>query len=159
MKPTKCNFLYFDLPFLGHRISKDGLRKDPAKLARLKDWPTPTTVNTLQQFLGFANYFKRFIKDYSNIASPLYKLLHKDRSFDWTAECDSAFRKLVAVLSEDNLLSTPSDTDNLIIECDASGVALGAALYIKGPDNLRSSRRPVAFASRTLSDVEIKTLL
>ena len=154
LKPSKLQLFHTDLPFLGHRVSADGIRKDPSKLARLENWPRPTGLKSLQRFLGFSNYFRRFLKNYATISLPLTNLLKKDHAFQWTDECDAAFTKILALLCEPTLLVTPQPGDKLVIECDASGSALGAALYVQAPSGLRSDRKPVAFASRTLAPVE-----
>lgn len=104
--------------------------------------------------MGFANYFRRFIPQFSGIAEPLHRLQHKDAAYDWTDACETAFRKIVELLQNPAMMVIPGPSDKLVIECDASGTALGAALYIESTTGRRSDRQPVAFASRTLTDVE-----
>jgi len=72
---------------LGHLISAEGILPDPTKTFRVKQWPTPTSVKEIQQFLGLASYYQKFIKNFATIASPLHKLSEKRTQFWWTEEC------------------------------------------------------------------------
>jgi hypothetical protein len=70
-KLSKCNFLTHELKYLGNLVGKDGLKPDPEKIEVINKWPTPSTVQHVRQFLGLANYFRKFIARYSIIAKPL----------------------------------------------------------------------------------------
>ena len=76
IKPEKCSFLKEKVKYLGHIVSKEGIAADPEKTATVKTWPTPTSTKEVQQFLGLANYYRRFIKDFAQIAKPLHKPHH-----------------------------------------------------------------------------------
>ena len=111
--------------------------------------------------MGFSNYFKRFISDFSNVAFPLNSLLGKDKPFIWTQACEDAFEKIKSLLKEKVLtLPEPDKGDQYIIKCDASKVGLGAALFVKrevvkpNSDVKTTVELPVAFASRTLNSTE-----
>ena len=100
-KPSKCHFLNKSVKYLGHIISAEGIRTDPDKIAVIHQWPAPTNLKELRQFLGFASYYRRFIKTFANIAAPLYKLLTFPR-FDeqFIVDCDAINVGLGAILSQ-----------------------------------------------------------
>ena len=81
LNPEKCHFASSELAFLGHVISKEGIRTDPSKIDKVKDFPVPKNLTQLRGFLGLASYYRRFIKDFSKIANPLNKLLRKSVPF------------------------------------------------------------------------------
>ena len=107
-KASKCEFHRPEVEFLGHVISGSGVKTDPKKISALKDWPTPSTVKEVQSFVGFCNYYRRFVKNFASIAKPLHNLTKKDSKFVWTDECNCAFLtlkdKLVAPRSSSNLI-------------------------------------------------------
>ena len=80
--------------FLGHVITKEGISVDPAKITAVVDWPRPSNVIEVWSFLGMTGYYRRFVKDFPKIASPLTQLLRKDRQFDWSPSCEASFREL-----------------------------------------------------------------
>src|SRR5215469_7820574 len=84
-KLEKCEFDQPQVEFLGFIVSSSGVSMDPKKIQTILDWATPTSVRDVQCFLGFANFYRRFIKGYSSIASPLTRLTSKDRPFSWTS--------------------------------------------------------------------------
>ena len=94
LKPQKCQFCAQQVRFLGHIVSADGVRTDPAKTEKVAQWPIPKSRRKVQQFLGLANYYKRFVKDFASIAKPLHRLTEKTAKFEWTDECLAAFREL-----------------------------------------------------------------
>ena len=75
LKPSKCELFKKSISYLGHVVSEEGVHTDPKKIAAVKTWARPTTVHTVRKFLGFVNYYRKFIKDYSKIAKPLYNLI------------------------------------------------------------------------------------
>ena len=91
LKAKKCQFAVPEVEFLGTIIHPGQVAMDPIKLKGIHDWPTPTTVQQVQSFLGFCNFYQQFIQDYSYIAWPLIKLTKKDRVFEWTSACQHAF--------------------------------------------------------------------
>ena len=97
LKASKCEFFKSHITYLGHIVSKDGIETDPKKVTIINEWPAPRTVTEVQSFLGFTNYYHKFIPKYAHIARPINQLLsgenaNKKRSLvDWTAECQQAF--------------------------------------------------------------------
>ncbi|KAI2666704.1 Transposon Tf2-6 polyprotein [Labeo rohita] len=95
VKAEKCEFHVRHTSFLGYQVSHQGVKMDPSKVQAVTDWPQPTTIKELQRFLGFANFYRRFIHNYSTIASPLTALLkNKPKKLHWTEEAGQAFDKL-----------------------------------------------------------------
>jgi hypothetical protein len=93
-KFSKCEFWLTEVTFLGHVISAGGVSVDPGKVNDVLNWMPPTTVLEIQSFLGLAEYYRRFIKDFSKIAKPMTKLLEKNMAFEWTWECQASFEEL-----------------------------------------------------------------
>ncbi|MCG8624860.1 MAG: hypothetical protein MJE68_23035, partial [Proteobacteria bacterium] len=153
LKPKKCLLLRKEVPYLGHVISKEGIRPDPAKTVKVQQFPTPVDVTKVRQFLGLASYYRRFIPGFAQIAAPLHALTKKNAVFHWTPECDSAFSKLKELLTTPPVLSYPvfGPQCEFVLETDASGVGLGAILAQKQVDG---STHPIAYASRTLDSHE-----
>ena len=94
LKPTKCEFNKTKVEYLGMVIEEGRISMDPGKLKGIRDWPAPTTVKQTRGFLGFGNFYRRFIRHFSNLAKPLNDLLKKDRKFEWTNECQKTFDEL-----------------------------------------------------------------
>jgi hypothetical protein len=94
LKPTKCEFNKTKVEYLGMVIEEGKMSMDPGKLKGIKDWPAPTTVKQTRGFLGFGNFYQRFIKGFLNLAKPLNDLLNKDQKFEWTDKCQRAFNEL-----------------------------------------------------------------
>ena len=90
----KCHFMVNQGIVLGHIISSRGIEVDKAKIDIISKLPPPTNVKTIRQFLGHAGFYRRFIKDFSKIAKPLYKLLEKDAKFNWEEDCQKSFEEL-----------------------------------------------------------------
>ncbi|CAL8460917.1 g448 [Coccomyxa elongata] len=142
----KCDFGKQELPFLGHIISGEGIRVDPAKTAAIADWPAPCNVPELQSFLGFANYFRRFLRHMSMQITPLYDLCKKNHPFLWTPSCQKAFEWVKKALQEAPVLLLPSFDKPFEIRADASGTGIGAVLL--------QNDRPVAYESRRFKPAE-----
>jgi hypothetical protein len=124
----KCEFEVKSTKYLGFIIDAGkGIRMDPDKVKAIKDWEAPKTVKGVRSFLGFANFYRRFIKDFARIAAPLTRLT-RDVSFTWGPEEQSAFDKLKEIfLTEPNLAAFDPERDT-VLECDSSGYAVGGVL-------------------------------
>jgi hypothetical protein len=113
---------------LGHFISSQGIQVDPSKIQVIKNIPTPKTQTEVRSFLGHAGYYRRFIKKFSKIASPLFALLMKNDEFNWTKFCQETFSTLKHQLSIAPILRGPDWTLPFHISSDASDTAIGAVL-------------------------------
>ena len=153
LKPKKCLLLRKEVPYLGHVISKEGIRPDPAKTEKVQRFPTPVDATKVRQFLGLASYYRRFVPGFAQIAAPLHALTKKNAVFHWTPECESVFSKLKQLLTTAPVLSYPvfGPQCEFILETDASGVGLGAILAQKQVDG---SIHPIAYTTRTLDSHE-----
>lgn len=151
-KAEKCEFHLTSVSFLGYILAGGQVKTDPAKVKAVTDWPVPSTRKQLQGFLGFANFYRRFIRNYSLVAAPLTRLTSTKLPFGWSAEADSAFTKLKHLFSTAPILAQPDPSKAFIVEVDASDVGVGAVLSQRaGPS---SKLRPCAFFSRRLSPAE-----
>lgn len=150
-KPEKCHFEQPSVAFLGLIVSKDSISMDPSKVEGVQGWPTPTKVKHVQAFLGLANFYRRFIKDFAKIARPLTKLTCKDVPWQWEEEQDTAFNSLKTAFTSAPILQLPNDTAPFRLETDSSDFATGAVLEQVGLDKLW---HPVAFYSKSLNEHE-----
>jgi len=128
LKPEKCAFEKSSVNYLGLVISRGCVSMDPVKVRGVSDWPLPKKVKEVQSFLGFVNFYRRFIRDFAEIAQPLDALTHKKRSWSWGESENSAFVKLKAAVTSAPTLAFPSDNGPFRLECDASNFATGAVL-------------------------------
>ena len=94
LKPSKCVWAQTKLPYLGHIIGRNGIKPDPKKVQSVVDWPTPTCLREVLQFLGLTNFFIKFIQGYANLTKPMTDLSKKNVPFDWTPSRDSTFKAL-----------------------------------------------------------------
>jgi hypothetical protein len=124
---------------------------DPIKLAGIRDWPSPTTVKQTRSFLGFGNYYRRFISRFAEIARPLHELTKKDKIWNWTNECQTAFETLKERFSTAPVLTMPDTTKPFILETDASKWAIGATLLQKQDDG---QLHPCGYLSHALTQTE-----
>ena len=109
VKQSKCCFNLPEVKYLGHVVGRDGVKVDPAKVKAVEQWPRPETETQVRSFLGFTNYFRRFINQYAEVARPLNELLHgarkKHAKVVWTPECQQAFESL-----KTSLITAPVST-------------------------------------------------
>ena len=151
-KATKCIFHASSVDFLGYIVGIDGLAMDPGKVKTILDWPKPKTVKAVQSFLGFANFYRRFIRDYSKVVSPLTALTKKDATFEWTSKADSSFESLKTRFTTAPILRHFDPALAAFLETDASDYAIGSILSQAGEDGML---HPVAFDSRKLAPAEL----
>ena len=128
LKPKKCFFGQKHVKFLGHVISPEGVQPDPAKIEAIKKYPVPRKVKDVRAFLGLANYYRKFVKDFAKIAGPLHELTKKGLKFQWTNECQAAFDLLKTALTQAPILAYPDFTLPFDLYIDASDDALGMVL-------------------------------
>ncbi|GBG78119.1 hypothetical protein CBR_g26056 [Chara braunii] len=142
----KCEFGHTKILYLGHEISADGLRPDDAKVASIRDWPRPRTVTEVRSFLGMTGYYCPFVKNYSTIASPLADLTRLDTPWEWTEECEAAFRKLKYALTHYEVLKLPDPDQHFVVTTDTSQYGIGAVLAHKEGKKLR----PIEYMSKKM---------
>ena len=147
----KCEFLRKEVCYLGHILSKKGISPDPRKLEAVKNFPRPKNIKNIRQFLGLSGYYRRFIKNFSQIAKPLSKLLQKEVEFCWTEKEEKAFSTLKEFLCNPPVLQYPDFSKPFNITTDASGYAIGGILSQgeSGKDH------PIAYTSRVLRGPEL----
>ncbi|KAI0492241.1 hypothetical protein KFK09_026510 [Dendrobium nobile] len=145
-KFSKCEFWLKSISFLGHVISGEGISVDPQKIQAVADWPRPTTVFEVRSFLGMAGYYRKFVKGFSQISTPLTRLTQKSVAFVWTPECEASFQKLKDCLTSAPVLALPSGTEGFQVFSDASLKGLGCVLMQRG--------QVIAYASRQLKPHE-----
>ncbi|XP_072071838.1 uncharacterized mitochondrial protein AtMg00860-like [Arachis hypogaea] len=126
-KFTKCLFGVSEVDYLGHTISSNGVHMDKAKVQAVLDWKQPKNLKQLRGFLGLTGYYRRFIKGYAAIASPLTDLLKKD-SFNWNDKAELAFNQLKSAITSQPVLALPNFALPFEVETDASGNGIGAVL-------------------------------
>ena len=151
LKPSKCSFFQQQVKYLGHIISQDGISTDPDKTNRVREWPPPSSKREVQQFLGLASYYRRFVKNFAHIAQPLHRLTQRTASFTWTHPCQEAFNELRKRLCSAPILAYPDFSRQFILDTDASDVGIGAVLSQVDDEG---QERVVAYGSRTLSKAE-----
>uniref|UniRef100_A0A8C4VWR2 Reverse transcriptase/retrotransposon-derived protein RNase H-like domain-containing protein n=1 Tax=Gopherus evgoodei TaxID=1825980 RepID=A0A8C4VWR2_9SAUR len=177
----KCQFCQTSVKYVGHIVSQEGVSTDPDKIEALTTWPRPTNYRELKTFLGFSGYYRRFVKNYATIVKPLNDLTrgyqsNKNKSktqnkrrppkpplqrhygpFEpfgprWDERCERAFREIITRLTHAPVLVFADPSKPFILHTDASLEGLGAVLY----QEVEGKRKPVAFASRGLSDSETR---
>lgn len=152
LKASKCQLAQDKVSFLGHVISKDGLRPDSRKLDKVKDWPIPRTPTEVRAFVGLCSYYRRFVKNFAQKAAPLHSLTQKGVVFKWTPECDDAFFSLKLALTEPPVVAYPNFALPFLLYTDASQNSIGSVLA-QVQDR---KERVIAYASHTLTPTEKK---
>ena len=150
LKPEKCEFNKPEVEFLRYIIGINGIRMDPNKITAIRDWPQPTTVKEVQAFLGFANFNRQFIKDYSEKALPLTELTKKETGFQWGDNQEKSFQKLKDACAKEPVLLNFRANEPTKIKTDASDQAVGACLC----QQKDGKWHPVAYYSRKMSQAE-----
>jgi len=150
LNPEKCHFCRNELKYLGHVIDRRGIRTDPEKTKAIAQWPTPTTVKQIRQFIGLASWYRRFIRDFSTTAAPLTSMTRKNAKWKWGSEEDTAFRKLKQALTSAPILACPDFERPFTVQTDASTSGLGVVLS----QEFEEGERVIAYASRTLNNAE-----
>ena len=161
----KCSFLQTKVKYIGHIVSSEGIETDPEKVEKIVNWPTPKSPEEVRQFLGFAGYYRRFCKIFSQTAKPLTELMPKPEkkrkkknskssqsniSWKWGPEQKEAFQKLKTILSSPPILAYPNFEETFELHTDASQKGLGAVLQQKQ----NGLNRVISYASRGLSKSE-----
>ena len=128
LNPKKCNFVKQTVEYLGHVVTPAGISPNPDKVRVVQEFPTPSNLNELRNFLGLANYYRRFVKGCSHIAAPLNALTRKGVSFKWSEQCAVAFDKLKRALVSAPVLAYPNFCEPFLLFVDASSTGIGFTL-------------------------------
>jgi RNase H-like domain found in reverse transcriptase/Reverse transcriptase (RNA-dependent DNA polymerase) len=151
LRPEKCEFDRDEIEYLGLIIKKGEVNMDPVKVKAVTDWPTPRNLRELRRFLGFANFYRRFIKDFAKLARPLNNLTKKDASWTWNGSQRQAFQALKETFSRKPILAVWEPNRLMRLEVDTSGYATSRVLLQKLEDDLW---HPIAFRSQSMVEVE-----
>jgi len=151
-RADKCEFHVTSCEYLGYMLSPDGLTMASYKVQIIQDWPEPRKVKDVQSFLGFANFYRRFIYGYSRITVPLTRLTRKGIPWHFTDECRLAFETLKKAFTTAPVLTHWIPDTQIVVETDASDYALAAVLSII---HSNGELHPIAFHSRTFTAPEL----
>ena len=153
LKPSKCHFVRQSVEFLGHILTPEGLQPNPKQVAAVQEFPVPQNVHEVRQFLGLTSYYcnRRFIAQFSKVASPLHDLTRKETKWNWTEDCQNSLEHLKRKLLTSPVLEYLDFEVDFVLETDASFQGLGAILSQPKPDG---KLHPLAYASRSLSNPE-----
>ena len=155
--PRDLHQFYTCVPRVLHGIflaglSAQGVKPDPEKIEVVKSYPVPLSTKEVRSFLGLANYYRRFIRDFAKIAAPLYALLKKDVKFLWTEQCQQAFEELRHRLVTHPIIGFPDMNRRFILTTDASSTGLGYILSQKVDDK----EVVISYGGRALRDAETR---
>jgi len=125
-------------------VNKSGVHVDPDKIKAIQEWPVPKNVGDICSFHGLASFYRLFVPHFSTISSPLNELVKKDTPFVWGDKQQQAFEEIKAKLTQTPVLALPNFDKTFELECDASGVGVGAVLLQEG--------HPIAYFSEKLND-------
>ena len=113
------------MQFLGHVVSESDVAVDPTKIEAVTKWERPKIVTEIRSFLGLAGYYRRFVKDFSLLATPMTQLTRKGVKFEWDSQCEASFQKLKRLLTTVLVLLIPEQGSGYTVYCDASKEGMG----------------------------------
>jgi len=151
VKPEKCKWKVREVEFLGVVIGPKEVEMQREKVKEVLNWPAPRNVKEVQKFLGLANYYRRFIKNFARIAAPLHVLVRKEQKWKWEKEQEETFENLKAKFTTEPVLAIPDIDKEMRVEADASDYVTGGVLPTKYEDG---KWRLVAFISKSLNTIE-----
>lgn len=143
LNAEKCCLLRKEVKYLGHIVGCKGISPDPEKVQAVLDWPVPENTQQVRSFIGLASYYRRFIANFTELASPLLQLTQKNVTFVWSVEANCSFVELKRALTSAPVLAYPDPSHEFVLDTDASSVGIGSILSQRD--------RPVAFYSKALS--------
>src|SRR5947207_3613974 len=155
----KCQFFKPEIKFLGHILSKDGVKPDPSKIQKILDWPTPRNITDVRGFVNFAGFYRRYITGFAKLALPLTDLMQgsprKGATIVWTAKEDDAFQRIKKASTSPPCLTHYDPAKAVYLDVDCSDKVIGGVLQQYVTDNDGKQRlHPVAFESKKLSPTE-----
>ena len=138
-------------------VDKHGIRPDPDAVEAVLTWKSPKTEHQLMSFLGFANYYREFVKGYADKVYPMQQLMrHKGKKFTWNNAAEESFQRIKKELCEAPVLGMPTEKGMYVLDTDASVVAISGILHQEQEWNGKTVLRPIAYGSKVLSDTEMK---
>ncbi|GBG75978.1 hypothetical protein CBR_g21220 [Chara braunii] len=149
----KCDWAKTQVLYLGHVLDGDGVKPEDRKIAAIRDWPTPRTLTELRSFLGLANYYRKFVRNFSTIVAPLRRLLRKETIWKWDKYCTSAMKNLKQALIEYPVLKVADPSLPFVVTTDASQYGIGAVLQ----QDDGNGYRPVEFMSARIHSEKVAT--
>ncbi|GBG72919.1 hypothetical protein CBR_g12640 [Chara braunii] len=149
----KCDWEKTQVLYLGHVLDGDGVKPEDCKIAAIRDWPTPRTLTELRSFLGLANYYRKFVRNFSTIAAPFCKLLRKETIWKWDKDCTSAMKKLKQALIEYPVLKVADPSLPFVVTTYASQYDIGAVLQ----QDDGNGYQPVEFISARMPSEKVVT--
>ena len=156
-KPSKCEILKDSIKYLGRMVNRLGIRPDPDAVEAVLTWKSQKLEHQLMSFLGFANYYRKFIKGYAIKVYPMQQLMrHKGKSFRWNNAAEESFQRIKKELCEALVLGMPTEKGMYVLDTDASVVAISGILHQEQEWNGKTVLRPIAYGSKFLSDTEMK---
>ena len=128
-KPSKCEILRDSIKYLGHLVDKHGVRPDPEAVEAVLTWKAPRTHTQLISFLGFANYYRKFVKGYADKIYPMQQLMrNKGKKLTWTDEAQVSFENIKRELCEAPVLGMPTEKGMFVLDTDVSVVVISGIL-------------------------------
>ena len=156
-KPSKCEILRDSIKYLGRMVDRHGVRPDPEAVEAVLTWKAPRTDTQLLSFLGFANYYREFIKGYADKVYPMQKLMrNKGKKFEWNDEAQVAFENIKRELLRSASAGMPTEKGVYVLDTDASVVAISGILHQEQEWNGRTVLRPIPYGRKVFSDTEMK---
>ena len=152
LNPSKCRLATKEVKYLGHIVSKQGLKVNPENIDKIKNCQRPTNVKQVRSALGMMGYYRKFILGYAKIAQPLNDLLKKETKLEWTDQCESAFNNLKDRLTKAPILRFPQFDKEFTLSVDSSDYSIGFVLS----QEHEGKQHPICFGGRALRDNELK---
>ena len=148
----KCHFCKKELAFMRHVINYTGIKPDPTKVEKVKNFAIPTNITELRGFIGLASYYRRFILNFATIVEPMNKLLRKNIPYKWDEKCQTAFEQLKNKLTTTSFLIYPNFSKPFLLYTNVSYKGLGAVLAQLDEEG---NEHVIAYASRSLVEAEV----
>ena len=151
LHPGKCNFVAPEILYLGHVISPQGVSVDKSKIEILKTYPAPKNVKQVRSFLGYCSYYRKFVKNFAQIAAPLNSLLRKDHFYNWDSKCQEAFETLRTAMYTTPILAYANMDKPFVLSVDACSTGIG---YVLSQLDDQQRERPIACGGCALRESE-----